>query len=123
MSTSIPKDPDPESFLLPLGRWIREHRRARGWEHRQLAERLGTTWSNVIDWECGWELPTAKAKQSLADLFQVPLAEVEALADQSPLRPWPMSRCRSTDEGSPEPVAKAKRYHRPCGKRRKPVKN
>jgi DNA-binding XRE family transcriptional regulator len=56
-------------FLGP--RWIREHRRARGWTQEQLAEIVGVEPRTIQRWEAGHSEPRAKHLAALLDTFHV----------------------------------------------------
>jgi len=74
-----------EAGMLRIGDKIETLRKAKGWSHEELAEKMGTTPSSVSRWKSGRVTPSAETLAQLAQLFDVTVDYL--LFDDVPLQP------------------------------------
>jgi transcriptional regulator with XRE-family HTH domain len=58
---------------------IRELREERGWSQYELAVKLGVHPSTVYEWERGRKMPKIPQFRKLAQVFSMPMEEIEIL--------------------------------------------
>ncbi len=68
---------------------IKELREEREWTPAQLADKLGVSLATVYNWEGGKTEPRATQFREIAQVFGVPMEEIDLgnLVDRSPSRP------------------------------------
>jgi len=67
---------------VSLGKKLAQLRRERNWKQKDLAEKLGVNQKQLVRWENDQTRPRARALDSLAQAFDVPVQELTA---ESPL--------------------------------------
>lgn len=74
----------PSRTSSPVGRRIAELRKSAGLTQRQLADKMGTAWSNVAYWERGADAPPGTALAKLAHVLGVSVDDLLGTAKPKP---------------------------------------